>query len=248
MKKYCHNERYTVAGAERVLKVLFDKVGVPDSMLDIGCGVGTWMAAALNLGCSKVHGLEGTVEAQDKLYVPRECISGIDLEGEWTVSGKYDLIVSMEVAEHLTEKAANRLMDNACHATDKILFSAAIPGQPGQNHISCKWQSDWEAAFNNHSFQCHDFIRWAVWNDENVEPWYRQNAFLARRTSAKIETGCIPNVIHPEVAKYMDASLCAQTIAAVEKTIREGGRRVTWYPSVFFRGMLCKVRRRLAGR
>jgi hypothetical protein len=58
------------------------------------------------------------------------------------------------------------------------LFSAAIPGQGGTEHINEQPPRYWERQFERHGFHPVDAIRPIIWRDRRVEPWYRQNIFL----------------------------------------------------------------------
>jgi 2-polyprenyl-3-methyl-5-hydroxy-6-metoxy-1,4-benzoquinol methylase len=48
----------------------------------------------------------------------------------------FDLVISLEVAEHLPESAADAFIDSLVRHGDVILFSAAIPFQGGHRHIN----------------------------------------------------------------------------------------------------------------
>lgn len=65
-----------------------------------------------------------------------------------------------------------------CEASDIVLFGAAIKDQGGQNHINEQWQSYWVDLFNANDYECLDFFREKVWNNDAVEWWYKQNTFL----------------------------------------------------------------------
>ena len=41
--------------------------------------------------------------------------------------------------------------------------------------------------FGGRDYECFDVIRPAVWNDDDVEWWYRQNTFLFVNRQASIE-------------------------------------------------------------
>jgi hypothetical protein len=59
-----------------------------------------------------------------------------------------------------------------------VLFSAAIPGQGGNNHVNEQWQSYWADRFAAHGYGPRDIVRPAVRDDRSVAYWYRQNAVL----------------------------------------------------------------------
>jgi hypothetical protein len=99
----------------------------------------------------------------------------------------------LEVAEHLPEKVGQRLIRSLTEASSLVLFSAAIPGQQGLDHINEQWPSYWQAIFKDYGFQRLDPIRRHIWHNELVDWWYRQNVYLyaseaAIANSASLQT------------------------------------------------------------
>jgi hypothetical protein len=88
------------------------------------------------------------------------------------------MALSLEFAERIDENHANLYIELLCKASDIILFSAAIPGQGGHNHVNERWPSYWQALFEENGYEVFDIIRPIIWNDVRVEWRYRQNSFL----------------------------------------------------------------------
>jgi hypothetical protein len=61
---------------------------------------------------------------------------------------------------------------------DTILFSAAIPGQGGTHHINEQFPEYWAAVFRQKGFSVVDVLRPAIWTNNRVNWWYRQNLLL----------------------------------------------------------------------
>jgi len=59
-----------------------------------------------------------------------------------------------------------------------VLFSAAIPGQGGVGHRNEQWPSWWAGHFATHGYLAYDVVRPAIWTDEAIPAWYRQNIVL----------------------------------------------------------------------
>jgi hypothetical protein len=59
-----------------------------------------------------------------------------------------------------------------------VLFSAAIPGQGGTDHINEQWQDYWRDLFLSENFHPVNIIRPAVWGLPEVDLWYQQNSIL----------------------------------------------------------------------
>ena len=146
------------------------------SVVDVGCGIGTWASVAKSLGCA-VKGLDGPhVPVEQRLIGPAEFVETDLLR--FAGIGRFDLAICLEVVEHLPESHADPIVDGLCASADVILFSAAIPLQGGENHINEQWQSFWAAHFDELGYECCDLFRPRVWKDPRVEIWYRQNVLL----------------------------------------------------------------------
>lgn len=205
--QYNHDRNmHSLEGPQVALPRLLDG-NVPVCMLDVGCGTGTWMRSALDLGVSEVSGLDGVALSPGQLCVPKKHIQVCNLLGDWGIQRSYDLVISFEVAEHLPPEAAEAFIQKLTACGNRIFFSAANGWQRGQNHLNCQWPSYWQRLFNQHEFVCRDTLRWRIWDDTRIEPWYRQNMFLAERDQVLAGTEPrIPGVIHPD---YM-SSACEQ--------------------------------------
>jgi SAM-dependent methyltransferase len=165
--------------AERILPLVFDVVK-PASVIDVGCGTGTWLAEALRLGATIVAGLDGDHVDRDQLEIPSCAFAAADLSASLTFRPRhrYDLALCLEVAEHLPARQGYDLVGALCRLSPCVLFSAAIPRQPGNGHQHCRWQSYWAAMFARHDYEAIDCVRHVVWDDPKVSWWYRQNVIL----------------------------------------------------------------------
>lgn len=170
-----------IAGSARsartILALLFE-IYRPRSVVDVGCGRGAWLSAAESLGASKLTGYEGPWVTSSSLLSGRIELHAVDLEGEFHIAERHDLAISVEVAEHLSERRAAAFVAKLCGASDLVVFSAAIKHQGGTNHVNEQYQSYWARLFESQGFECFDIFRPFVWSDETVEWWYRQNTLL----------------------------------------------------------------------
>lgn len=161
------------------------------TVVDIGCGQGWWGAEFERAACM-VTGVDGVhvPDRQLDTYVEHDLIDPLpDL-------GRFDLAVCLEVAEHLPEERAASLVAELCALAPAVVFSAATPHQPGAGHINCQWPSWWAQLFAEHGYKVDGSLRWKVWNDDLVEPWYRQNLLLASPKARRTEP---LDVIHPVI-------------------------------------------------
>ncbi len=173
---YDNRRAHTAHAAARLLAALPRNLA-RRSVADIGCGTGTWLAAALADGATDAFGIEGDWVTPDMLDDPRIVFTPQDLEQSFT-GPRVDLAISLEVAEHLSPARAAGFVADLVALAPAILFSAAIPGQGGVGHLNEQWQSYWAALFARHGYQPFDLLRPQIWTDEAVPAWYRQNAVL----------------------------------------------------------------------
>lgn len=167
-----------------ILPLLF-AVLRPSRVIDIGCGQGAWLAEAGRLGATTLTGLDGDWVDRARLRSPAIRFVPTDLAGPIAIETTHDLCLSVEVAEHLPPARADAFVEALCRAADAVLFSAAVPGQGGTEHVHEARASRWAARFAAQGFEAFDLVRGAVWDDPRVEWWYRQNCLVyARRGSA----------------------------------------------------------------
>ena len=151
----------------------------PDSVLDIGCGVGTWLSVFKN-NCkvTKILGVDGDYVDKKMLKIDQGEFRSYNLENVFVPDSKFDLAISLEVGEHIEDRYADNLVQSLTNAADFIMFSAALPGQDGTNHINEQFPEYWAAKFAKRGFICIDCIRKDIWNQPEIEMWYRQNILL----------------------------------------------------------------------
>lgn len=173
---YRDRRTHTAHAARRVLAAL--PPALPrNHIADIGCGTGTWLAAALEQGAETAFGMEGGWVTQAMLDDPRIAFVPHDLERPFSAP-RVDLALSLEVAEHLSPERAQGFVADLVAIAPAILFSAAIPGQGGVGHRNEQWQGWWATLFAQHGYSAHDVIRPQIWTDDAIPAWYRQNAVL----------------------------------------------------------------------
>src|SRR5690242_20320204 len=119
--------------ADRIAAIIVEALQ-PKSVVDLGCGVGTWLAAFQRLGVERVEGYDGDYVDRQLLQIPPANFHPIDLStalrnGE--PSGDFDLAISLEVGEHLPPPVSGALVQQLTALAPAVLFSAAIPRQSG---------------------------------------------------------------------------------------------------------------------
>jgi len=203
---YDDQERQSLAAARVILDKLFAHYH-PTSAIDIGCGLGTWLSVCMESGLTDIIGIDGEHVDPKRLYIPRERFVSRDLSRSLGVNRRFELAMSLEVAEHLPSDRADSFVAEISSLSDVVLFSAALPYQGGTGHVNENWPEYWTDKFRQRGFVLVDLFRSAVWDDPRVAFWYRQNCFLYVQ-EARLATlgftawrqGDMPlSAIHPEM-------------------------------------------------
>jgi len=156
----------------------------PRSVLDVGCGRGTWLKACGELGSDTLVGYDGPWNDKSQMLDPEIVFRGGDLNDGFRAEEKIDLAMSLEVAEHLEPKYAERFVESLCFSADCVLFGAASVGQGGANHLNEQMPSYWADYFGQQGFVPFDLFRPTFWGNEDICYWYRQNTFLYARSGS----------------------------------------------------------------
>ncbi|HST69209.1 MAG TPA: class I SAM-dependent methyltransferase [Solirubrobacterales bacterium] len=165
------------ASADAVIPWLFEHLA-PRSIVDVGCGTGTWLGIAREKGIDDVFGLDGPWVSPDALEIPPERFLAADLTVPPELGRTFDLVLSLEVAEHLPPAKAEGFVDCLTSLGPLVVFSAAIPGQGGIGHTNEQWPEYWSELFARRGYEPVDCLREVFWDDEGVDWWYAQNLLL----------------------------------------------------------------------
>jgi SAM-dependent methyltransferase len=195
--------------AAKIVPILIDLVR-PSSVVDVGCGIGIWLAEFASRGTPMIRGMDGDWVPRDQLQIPADRFTPADLAAPPPISERFDLATCLEVGEHLPESAARPLVRSLTTLAPVVAFSGAIPLQGGRDHINCQWQSWWAALFAEHGYKPIDAVRPHVWRDPDVEFWYAQNILVyaspdalasSSRLSAELArtAPCQPDLVHPSM-------------------------------------------------
>jgi 2-polyprenyl-3-methyl-5-hydroxy-6-metoxy-1,4-benzoquinol methylase len=128
-------DRTALVAADGLIRPLAEVLPI-DSVLDVGCGRGVWLAQWLRRGATTVLGIDGPYIDAARLAIPQSCFISRDLAESFSLNRKFDLVQSLEVAEHLDASSADIFVDNLVRHGSLILFSAAIPGQGGEHQVN----------------------------------------------------------------------------------------------------------------
>ena len=212
--------------AEAIVPLVLDLIQ-PQSVVDVGCGVGTWLSVFKRLGVEDVFGIDGEHVDRSMLEIPGEQFLALDLSRPIQIDRPFDLVVSLEVAEHIPKQCAKTFVESLTKLGPIILFSAAIPFQGGTCHVNEQWPEYWANYFRENGYEVIDCIRKKVWHSDQVEWWYAQNTLIFARKEFLYDNALLKkefvnscpsalSIVHP--AKYFELvriQLAARDLAAL---------------------------------
>lgn len=232
----------------REIVPLFLSYFKPKTVLDIGCGLGTWLKIFEQNQCD-IFGIDGDYVNQKDLVIDKSKFKAFDLNLKYNLEKKFDLVISLEVAEHILPENAEVFIESMCHHGDVILFSAAIPGQEGTLHYNEQYNEYWIQHFHQNGYKCIDFFRYEIWKNEKISWWYRQNILVFIKESEinnlnydliTKEKNQNPNTyIHPSLFEYKN-----QKAIQLEKKVNELEKLVN-NPFLVFKYYLRKVKSKI---
>lgn len=209
---YLHAEDVHNLNAASLILPLIINLIYPKSVIDIGCGIGTWLSVAQKLGVEEVLGIDGDYVDRRLLlkYIDLDQFLPHDLNKPLNLFRKYDLAICLEVVEHLPESSSNLIVESIIKHADVVLFSAAIPGQCGQNHLNEQWPKYWANLFREYDYVFLDIIRPLIWENPKIDFWYKQNIFLivkSNNTLLNKYSSSNLSTIHPELFNNVSKDL-----------------------------------------
>lgn len=217
----------TEAGARAVAELVMGVVPSIRRVVDVGCGLGYWLEAFRKQGATDVSGMDGDYVDRAQLAIPADRFLPTRLDQPFSIAGSYDLAISLEVAEHLPAAAGDRLVPSLCQAAPVVLFSAAVPGQPGDNHINARPHLYWRESFARQGYVAFDFIRPVLWHRDDILLCYRQNVFVYARESV-LSAPEYANLVRQPKANcltLMDEGILAEQLTLRASIKRWCGRR-----------------------
>jgi 2-polyprenyl-3-methyl-5-hydroxy-6-metoxy-1,4-benzoquinol methylase len=181
-------------GYDEIAKTIIEFTEIK-SACDFGCGNGYVISYLKNEGIT-VLGLDGSkdvLKIADKSIVDHIRIADFRQLQNF---GTYDLVISMEVAEHLKDRYSKVFIENLIkHSTKYIIFSAALPGQWGEGHINCRPREFWIKIFQD-----------CGWHYDPVATESFKNVMHDNKTITKYLPWLIDNFSLFKISKQVDYS------------------------------------------
>ena len=191
----------------------------PQSVLDLGAGVGSFLRAFIEHNVTDVAGIDLCLFEPELFVVDPTLISRGDLKDPVHQGRRYDLAMSLEVGAYLADHDV--LVDSLVRHAPVVVFSAALPSQDLLHQHHGAFPSSWAARFAARDYVVVDAFRPALWTDDRLPFWFRQNLLLfVHRPHLEANPGLgepssesAPlDIVHPELYRMLagtdaDASL-----------------------------------------
>ena len=174
---YRYQREGSLRSARAVLPLILQACKVK-SMFDVGCGAGAWLSAADKLGLKNIAGTDGDYVDRSMLLIDGAHFTPRDISKPFDAGRMFDLVQCLEVAEHVPTASSKTLVGNLVRHGKIVLFSAAVPGQGGEDHINEQHYEYWRDLFAANGYRLFDFVRPRIVDHPEVEPWYRYNLML----------------------------------------------------------------------
>jgi len=157
----------------------------PRRVIHVGCGTGSLLAVLQNAKCS-VFGLECSDAALLECRAKKLPVRKFDLQRDsFDPADRFDVVVSIGVAERLPESMSERYVDFLCGLGDRIVFSATSPGRGGTDAINEQLAGYWIGKFCNRGWFLEDgrSMQWRYdWKTTGVvERHYYESVMIFRR-------------------------------------------------------------------
>lgn len=173
-----YDDRKGVSDSAEVIVPIILKLVKPKSVVDVGCATGEFLKIFEMKGVKNILGLDGDWIDKNRLCISKELFKTIDLNNPSKINKKFDLVISLETAEHLPKENAKDFVSFLTSLGKIVIFSGAVVGQGGINHLNEQYQKYWADLFKREGYVVVDFLRRKIWDDERVFFYYAQNILM----------------------------------------------------------------------
>ena len=102
--------------------------------------------------------VDGPYVDRRRLLIDPGDFHAADLAAPIGLGRRFDLVQSLEVAEHLPAAKAEQFVDMLTTHGHCVMFSAAVPGQGAENHVNEQPAEYWRAIFGERGYGAVDFF------------------------------------------------------------------------------------------
>jgi len=208
-----------VANGRQLADVIYGALK-PKTVIDLGCGLGFFLAGMERHGC-KVTAVDNDWVKSLQPAVAPSAYTYHDLNQPFKSNKRYALATSFEVAEHLEPARSAAFVAELCALSDRVAFGAAIPRQGGKGHINLRWQSDWVEMFAEEGYACYDVIRPAMADLDATYFWFRQNALMFIKSGTPVPAAVKGRLISAKAANMVCRNLFNRKLKRADKQIEK---------------------------
>ena len=153
------------------------------SVTDFGCGLGEYLAK-LSPIVNNAIGVEGSIPKQAKFEYIIQGDLTTDLKSKAFTS---DLVISLEVGEHIPAEFMGVYLDNITnHSAKYLITSWAVRGQAGFGHVNCLDNNEIVPEFEKRGFKLlekeTEKARLVI---EDKAHWFRNTLFIFKNNALK---------------------------------------------------------------
>ena len=166
--------------AERLAQWIATEL-TPATVLDIGCGPGTYVRA-LRAQDIEATGIDTDERVLGQEHLQQQSLFDLDQQAE--------LVLCLEVAEHIPGENNDAIAESIAASLltgGTLIWSAAHPGQGGVGHVNCQTKQYWEdlitAAGLQRDTTMEECLLSYIKNGYHMG-WFLQNAMVFRRESS----------------------------------------------------------------
>ncbi|MEM9739559.1 MAG: class I SAM-dependent methyltransferase [Pseudomonadota bacterium] len=180
---YNHVETWAAESAPAIVDSITRDFG-PKSVADVGCGTGAMLERVSRAGLV-TKGFEYSDDGIKRCRHRGLDVQKFDIEADtYNDDTRFDVVMSMEVAEHLPESIADNYVQLLCDLSDTVVMTAASPGQIGTDHVNLQPKSYWIEKMTARGYTHLPQLQqsWQdKWKAAGVTRFYWQNLLLFQK-------------------------------------------------------------------
>ncbi len=209
--KFIKTKDRSYNAAKIIIPIVIDLVGKPNSVLDLGGGVGCWVKVFKEKGIKEIICVDSPKINKENLIILENEFVGCNLKNDFPkINKKFELSLCIEFGEHLPKKKSGKIVDFLTSHSDIVVFSSAIPRQGGLGHKNERRPDFWKNLFEERGFVRLDVIRPKIMFNKKIPFYLRQNIYIFKKGTQ--ENNFIPDDFELVHKKILNSPLSLKEI------------------------------------